>query len=274
LAKIIEDYLKQFSNVNAFKKGGQKEIFLGEHNQNGRVIIKIGKYVNDSSLERINREVETLKSINSEYYPKNIDYIVDKINREFIVIEEFIENRNLQEVKIHYDNEQKLVLLLNQLILALKILWDKNIVHRDLKFDNILFRKNFMPVIIDLGIARLLDLPSLTNSMAFSGPCTPNYSSPEQLRNDKRKIDTRADFFAMGIILLELHLGYHPFEPKYLVNSKSIPENILAGIYVSPLIKNGTSMEFNQLILKLLAPEPFQRFRNYNFILDFIKNNF
>lgn len=67
-----------------------------------------------------------------------------------------------------------------------------------------------MPCIIDLGIARFLDLESLTRTISPMGPCTPIYAAPEQLTNNKALIDPRTDFFGLGIIALELYLGVYP----------------------------------------------------------------
>ena len=64
------------------------------------------------------------------------------------------------------------------------------------------------------------------------GPCTPVYAAPEQLSNNKSIIDARTDFFALGIIALELYLGVHPFDPSFVGNQYSIVENILQNKFI------------------------------------------
>jgi len=115
--------------------------------------------------------------------------------------------------------------------------------------------------IIDLGIARLLDATSLTNSMAFMGPCTPNFASPEQLSNIKRKIDHRSDQFSLGILLVQLVLGgKHPFDPEF-VGGENIPINILQGLWAKSNVDKSVSRGFSLILHKLLSPQPYMRYR-------------
>ena len=262
--------LKRFSDVKLIFIGGQKKVYFANHPEYGSVVIKIGDFKNGTQLERIKREVEFLRSINSKYFPKNYEFKVEEKERKFFIVEEFIRSKKITELTNYYNSEKRIIELLYNLIEALKFLWNSNIVHRDLKPDNILINDNFDPVIIDLGIARFLEYESLTNTIALFGPCTPIYAAPEQLLNKKELINMRTDFFALGIIILEMHLGYHPFLPEKVRDGKSIPENIVNGLYVHPNVKKGTSDSFSLLIERLLKVHPYQRFRNYEILRKFL----
>jgi len=269
----MDDILNNCTNVVSLFEGGQKKVFRAKHKNFGEVVLKYGNFHDASGLERIKREVKLLREIDSEYFPKNYEFKIDKDSKTFLIVEEFIESKKLNELTDHFDSEPQLISLLRELIQGLKILWDKNVVHRDLKPDNILITSNFKPKIIDLGIARFKEYTSLTKTIAEFGPCTKMYASPEQLLNKKREINLRADFFALGIILLELYLGFHPFTPDKIGNTKSIPENIINGIYVRPSSKKGTSEEFETLIDRLLKTQPHQRFPNYMTLEKFINQH-
>lgn len=268
----INEVFNICSDVEELFDGGQRKTFKATHPNYGSVVLKTGNYESLASLERIKREIECLRSIDSTYFPKNYEFTICPNNREYLIIEEYIKSKQLSEIKNYYNSEQKIIKLLKELILGLQILWSKRIVHRDIKPDNILITAEFRPKIIDLGIARFLDLESLTKTIYVSGPCTPVYASPEQLLNKKQFIDMRTDFFCIGIILLELHLGFHPFNPLKVGNELSIPDNIVRGLYVSPSYKT-TTTQFEYLINKLLKPQPFQRFRHYADITIFLNNN-
>jgi eukaryotic-like serine/threonine-protein kinase len=84
-----------------------------------------------------------------------------------------------------------------------------DVIHRDLKPENIILLNGdwTQPVIIDLGLSRLVDLTSLTVYPWAGG--TWQYMAPEQLRAE-RAID-RTDIWAMGVIAGELAAGSHPF---------------------------------------------------------------
>ncbi|GAB4036693.1 serine/threonine-protein kinase [Spirosoma jeollabukense] len=249
--------------------GGQKSVYSANHPTFGKVVLKEGSFSSASSLERIRREIEAFKAINSIYYPKHYFFEIDLINNKFYIIEEYIEGNTLTKSTALFTDIDSIIKLLSQLINALTIIWEMNIVHRDLKPDNIIIRPDLTPCILDLGIARFLDQDSLTRSFFSMGPCTPIYASPEQLLNQKNNIDKRTDFFALGIIILQIYLGYHPFDPTFIGNSSSIPENILNGHYVKPDVKPEGGADFNIFVNTLLAQQPYRRFRT----VEILKNS-
>lgn len=88
----------------------------------------------------------------------------------------------------------------------------RNLVHRDIKPDNIMFREEGgNPVLVDFGLVRDLSGTSLTLSYLPQGPGSPYYASPEQLNNEKTLIDWRSDQFAVGVVLAICLTGMHPY---------------------------------------------------------------
>jgi non-specific serine/threonine protein kinase/serine/threonine-protein kinase len=100
----------------------------------------------------------------------------------------------------------------------------KGIVHRDLKPDNVLVARDEQgrawPKVIDFGVAkaiggRRLTERTLTTSLGqILG--TPQYMSPEQAGPASADVDTRADVFALGVMLYELLAGALPLDPDAL----------------------------------------------------------
>jgi serine/threonine-protein kinase len=260
--KEVNGMNTNYSIIKPLKNGGQKNVFLVQHKLYGKAVMKTGHCSSPISLERIKREVSILRGIDSNYFPKNYDFTYDK-SGNFVIFEEYIDAKDLNEYKDYFTTEEKILILGLELINGLKTLWDKNIVHRDLKPGNILINKSYKPIIIDLGIARFIDGESLTKTIYMIGPCTPIYASPEQLMNKKSIIDIRTDFFSIGIILAELYLGCHPFEPGLVGDGVSIVDNILRGKYVLNTESKYMSQPFKNLIKKLLGPQPYNRFRTY-----------
>jgi len=85
------------------------------------------------------------------------------------------------------------------------------IVHRDVKPENIMRDGRGDYWLLDFGIARHLTLPSVTPTAWPFGKFTLGYASPEQCRNMKPDIDSRADLFALGVTLYECATGTNPF---------------------------------------------------------------
>ncbi len=262
-----QDILARYPDAQLLKKGGQKQAYRVSHPDYGMVVLKVGTYESPRSLERIKREVATLKEIESPYYPKHYEFQVDEKKR-FIILEEYIESLPLSACLTEYSDPKKALLLIRDLVIGLKVIWDKNIVHRDIKPDNILITPLGEAKIIDLGIARLLDLESLTT--VGRAPLTRAYAAPEQIRpNPGIKFNHRTDQFNLGIILVQLLLkGAHPFDPNLVNTGYSYEENILSGRWHNSFFNGPTLSKISPLASKLLGHEQFQRYRTPDLLLE------
>src|SRR5713101_106147 len=83
----------------------------------------------------------------------------------------------------------------------------RNIVHRDIKPSNIIITKENVAKIVDFGLARVVAGISATQSMALTG--TLPYMAPEQILGES--IDRRSDVWALGILVVQMITGSHPF---------------------------------------------------------------
>jgi serine/threonine-protein kinase len=256
---IVSDILTRYESPRRIGGGGQKVVYVVQDRHKGAIVIKIGGYRSSQALERARREFSTLSIIDSKYFPRQFGFeVLDQ--QRYLIVEEFLDGSPLHDCFSGFCNEQLVLGLAIELVKGLSELWNRRIVHRDIKPANIMITTSG-PKIIDLGIARLLDATSLTYSMAPIGPCTPNYASPEQLRNSKRDIDHRSDQFSLGILLAQLLLsGNHPFDPQ-IVGGESIPNNILCGLWSATDLDSRVGDSFRILIHKLLAIQPYMRYR-------------
>src|SRR5579863_10585358 len=83
----------------------------------------------------------------------------------------------------------------------------RNIVHRDIKPSNIIITKDNVAKIVDFGLARVVASVSSTQSISATG--TLPYMAPEQILG--QSIDRRSDIWALGIIIVQMITGSHPF---------------------------------------------------------------
>jgi len=110
-------------------------------------------------------------------------------------------------------------------------LYDNNILHRDLKPDNILFNLNcndFVLKLADFGFSRTFNKDDVTligNAPLIQTYCgTPVYMAPEMLLHNSYNI--KADLWSLGIILYETMYGDLPYKNIYTMNDlKNIIEN-------------------------------------------------
>lgn len=269
---LVDKVLNQFTSHELLGEGSQKKVFGITHPLYGNCVLKIGELKNDHSFERIKREVAIARSLSAPQFPTLFDFSTFGTNF-FYIVEERRSGSTLAEVIDQFSEISKCINLILDLVLGLENLWNKKIVHRDVKPANILVNADSNISILDLGIARVTEETSITQTHAPYGPCTPAYASPEQLINSKISINHRSDQFSVGIIFAQLlQCGVHPFEPKFVGKGSSIPENIYSGNYSLSGLGENTPEQIQALICRLLSHQPFGRFRKSQHLISNLKN--
>ena len=116
--------------------------------------------------------------------------------------------------------------LFRQICVAVQHAHQKGIIHRDLKPNNILVEDHdgeAVPKIIDFGLAKAISGLELTEQSLFTAfgsiTGTPLYMAPEQATFNAIDVDTRADIYALGVILYELMTGSTPIQKETLRKS-------------------------------------------------------
>jgi len=128
---------------------------------------------------------------------------------KFITME-YIEGRDLRSLireKKKYPPEEA-VEIIQQVCLALEAAHNVEVIHRDLKPQNIMQDSTGRILVMDFGLARTLGGDGLTQTGAIVG--TMEYMSPEQALG--KDLDQRSDVFALGLILYEMLTGTSPFK--------------------------------------------------------------
>ena len=296
MENYIEDLLRitnfNFKIIKKLPTSGQRTAYLGEHKKS-KVVLKITPTI-ETTVARIQREYSILSNLDSPFFPKILkvsfitrenlenykDNLIEKDQekvRAFIDLnispfiytaEEFIENISWNKALPDLRKESNFIDFFLNLITGAALLWEKKIIHIDLKPDNILIRKDLTPAIIDLGIAKSLN-PGTKDitSPFFHSPCTPRFAAPEQLLNKKTDISYKSDQFSIGVIGYLILTGKYPYGDvendglDFVLRKMNSKNSIdFTGSYIN-------NKNILLLISKFLEIQPYKRFRLIDDIL-------
>lgn len=237
--------------VRCIGDGGMGQVYEAQHvNINRRFAIKLLKpeiVSNPEAVARFRQEAWSASSIGHENIVE-IDDFATLPNGSVYLAMEFLEGMSLAERMRRSERlslDQMLDILL-QTCRGLEAAHQKNIVHRDMKPENIFLverRERLRAKILDFGIAKVSGTEgsqNLTRTGTIFG--TPFYMSPEQALG--KPLDLRADIYSVGVIMYELFTGRVPFEadsfmgiltkhittapqpPRQLAPDREIPEAV------------------------------------------------
>ena len=202
-------------------EGGMGTVYRAEQVQPVRrtVAVKLIKPGMDSRavLTRFEAERQALALMDHPHIAKVLDAGATPAGRPFFVME-LVAGVPLTD----YCDAHRLPLparldLFRQLCGAVQHAHQKGIIHRDLKPSNILVEDSSgkpVPKVIDFGLAKAVGATVLTEHSSHTGLGmvlgTPLYMAPEQASFNAADVDTRADVYALGVILYELLTGTTP----------------------------------------------------------------
>lgn len=127
------------------------------------------------------------------------------------------------------------------------------IIHRDLKPENVVLTQTQGAKLMDFGLARAVDTPSLTAEGAIIG--TFLYLAPELLLGQAPT--PQSDLYALGMVLYELVCGRHPFTGENLM--AIISQHLNAPVVPPSTYNSEIPLALDRLIVRLLAKQPFER---------------
>jgi tetratricopeptide (TPR) repeat protein/predicted Ser/Thr protein kinase len=189
-------------------------------------------------------------------------YEIDEFEGQMFIVMEYVEGRTLKQVIEKEALSIKKVLDIGiQICEGLTAAHEKEIVHRDIKSDNIKLTPKGQVKIMDFGLAKLKGATKLTKTRSTLG--TLAYMSPEQAQGEE--VDSRSDIFSFGVVLYELLTGKLPFEGEHqaaivysIINEE--PQQVVR-------YNNKVSAELERIVFKALAKDREERYQHADELL-------
>ncbi len=247
--------------------GGMGRVFRAVHIHINRVaaikVLHEQIAIDPAFQARFLREAQAVAAL---HHPNIVDILdFNEDDGIFYLVMEYVPDGSLRTL-LKEQTEQGRTLplatgldLIRQAADALDYAHRAGMVHRDIKPDNLLIKRdpltgNLVVKVADFGLARMSDSTALTVEGQTMG--TPAYMSPEQCQGID--LDGRSDLYSLGVVLFEVATGAVPFVMK------SLTDAIYKHVYVPPPsprdVRPDLPDALNEIILRCLAKDPAERF--------------
>ena len=210
-------------------QGAFGKVNLGLNILTGRIVAvksfnKNNAELTGDNMKKIKYETDLMKKLNHPNITKILEMFEDE--KYFLIIMEYINGGNLFSFvkKRRKLSEKTAKFLFRQIILGIKYIHEQNIVHRDIKLENLLIDLNNNVKICDFGIGRKI---TSKNQLLFDQCGTLMYMAPEILLSTKEKgyEGFPVDIWSAGISLYIMLSGTLPFNYKNKKNGNEEDEN-------------------------------------------------
>lgn len=215
----------EFSVEDFLGAGGQGSVYRGK--VAGRAAA-IKLFEKDIDPRRVDRELDSLRTIACPNLVKVLSDCQITIDHRTIgvIAYEFHPGGNLRKLVTNGPacSEEQLLRIGVDVGTAVESLWQRRVVHRDIKPDNVVVAADGRNVLVDVAFARHVDLSAISG--LGQAPGTPGYKSPEQAAG-RRNLTIRSDIFSLGTTLYELAARQHPFLRNQSLIGKHSPRTLI-----------------------------------------------
>ncbi|XP_077360863.1 MAP/microtubule affinity-regulating kinase 4 isoform X2 [Festucalex cinctus] len=246
-----QPHIGNYRLLKTIGKGNFAKVKLARHILTGReVAIKIidKTQLNPTSLQKLFREVRIMKGLN---HPNIVQlFEVIETDKTLYLIMEYASGGEVFDYLVSHGRmkEVEARAKFRQIVSAVHYCHTKNIVHRDLKAENLLLDADANIKIADFGFSNEFTLGNKLDTFCGSPP----YAAPE-LFQGKKYDGPEVDVWSLGVILYTLVSGSLPFDGQ---NLKELRERVLRGKYRVPFYM---STDCEGILRRFLVLNPAKR---------------
>ena len=286
--KPIQNWERRFQNVTKIGEGGFGTVYRGLDTKTGNdVAIKVvdefeiyrrleKKKKSPAEIRKqiaaakctLEREVQSLRNLHHPNIVALLDFdFPHEQGQDSYLVYQFVEGGTLRQKMTGPFDVKEAIRIIGTLARALHFAHQRNLIHQDIKPENILLDLNGKPFLADFGLAVSKD--EILAGTPAGG--TKWYVSKEQLQGKKYKIGHRTDIYSLGVVLYEMLAGKRPIDSP----DKNWRDAICEYIYVPLWIINANAPSDDRVKKQLdaicdhaLKNEPVERIASAEFMAE------
>ncbi|HOU54879.1 MAG TPA: serine/threonine-protein kinase [Myxococcota bacterium] len=251
-------YLGRYEVVREVGRGGMATVFLGQDRVLRRpVAIKVlhpHLLTQADARARFAREARVIARLKHPGIVEVHDFSEADADQVVLVVE-YVDGEPLSAFLSRHDPllPEVAALAVASVADALAHAHQRGVIHRDVKPENLMVRRDGVLKLMDFGIAHVVDMEHLTVTGAIVG--SPAHMSPEQV--DGRGLDARTDVFSLGTLFYLMATGHYPFEAD---SPTALFRAIAEGRFPDPRQRRpGFPEDLCRILLRMMARDPDQR---------------
>ncbi|MEL6525284.1 MAG: protein kinase, partial [Chloroflexota bacterium] len=248
MSELVGQTIKGYEFLEHIGRGGFGAIYKAYQpilKREVAVKIILPQFANDPDfIRRFDVEAELIAQLEHPFIVPLYDYWRSP-EGAYLVMRLLVEGSLRERMENEVIPPEEVVSIITNIADALHVAHRRNIVHRDVKPENILLDEDGRAYLTDFGIATLIEDDNKVNASddTFSGSLI--YAAPEQFTDSA--ITSQTDIYALGIILYELLMGSTPY------NNKSITELVQAKLYEPVPDLEGTNEQYQARLNDIIA---------------------
>ena len=208
--------LADFETISELGKGAYGSVYKVRRKQDGEIYALKKVTMNKLSPKEKENSLNEIRILASISHPNVVSYIdafYDDSSNSLCIVMEFVDDGDLEsKINKHIKEkkrfpEQEIWHIFKNIVLGLKALHDKKILHRDLKSANIFMNKKGAVKIGDMNVSKIIKM-----GLLYTQTGTPYYASPEVWKDNP--YDFKSDIWSLGCLLYEITTLKPPFLGK------------------------------------------------------------
>ena len=241
--------------------GGMAEVYRAQDRVLGRLVavkIMLPQYAADPEFtHRFRQEAASAANLQSPYIVNVYDWGQDE--GTYYIVMEYVRGSDLKTAIQQRGaiNQRKVAEIGAQVCKALTVAHNQDIIHRDIKPQNIMVQPDGNVKVMDFGIARAKNSVKSQTSQVLG---TAHYISPEQAQG--KELTAASDIYSLGVVMYEAATGKLPFDGPDAVSvaMKQVQEQPVPPSQIKPDIDPG----LEAIIMRAMEKDPHQRFATAN----------